>query len=93
MSCFSNRSRSSDDLLDIDFSQTSFASSDSMTSGSQRNSLQLSQNGTSSIIDPEPNTQSSGDLRSLAGALLSSTSLGITVHKFYMLCCILKRWL
>ena len=93
MSCFSNRSRSSDDLLDIDFSQTSFASSDSMTSGSQRNSLQLSQNGTSSISDPEPNTQISGDLRSLAGALPSSTSLGITVRKFYMLCCILKRWL
>lgn len=68
-------SRSSDDLLDIDFSQTSFASSDSMTSGSQRNSLQLSQNGTSSISDPEPNTQISGDLRSLAGALPSSTSL------------------
>ena len=46
----SPRSRSSDDLLDIDFSQTSFASSaDSLTSGSQRNSFQLSQNGASNI--------------------------------------------
>lgn len=68
-------SRSSDDLLDIDFSQTSFASTDSMTSGSQRNSLQLSQNGASSVTDSEPNTQSSGDLKSMAAALPSSTSL------------------
>ncbi|XP_078352930.1 LOW QUALITY PROTEIN: F-BAR domain only protein 2-like [Oculina patagonica] len=70
-------SRSSDDLLDIDFSQTSFASStDSMTSGSQRNSLQLSQNsGASSIADAELKTQSSGDLRASAPALPPSSSL------------------
>jgi len=64
-------------LLDIDFSQTSFASSaDSLTSGSQRNSLQLSQNGASSIGDAELTTQSSGDLR-LSAPTLPSPSLGI----------------
>ena len=74
----SPRSRSSDDLLDIDFSQTSFASSaDSLTSGSQRNSFQLSQNGASNIGDAELTTQTSGDLRSSAPALPSSLSLGI----------------
>ncbi|XP_020617713.1 F-BAR domain only protein 2-like [Orbicella faveolata] len=72
-------SRSSDDLLDIDFSQTSFASSaDSLTSGSQRNSLQLSQNGASNIADAELTAQSSGDLRSSAPALPSSSSLEST---------------
>lgn len=77
-SVVSPRSRSSDDLLDIDFSQTSFASSaDSLTSGSQRNSLQLSQNGASNIADAELTAQSSGDLRSSAPALPSSLSLGI----------------
>lgn len=69
-------SRSSDDLLDIDFSQTSFASSaDSLASGSQWNSFQLSQNGASNVGDVELTTQSSGDLRSSAPALPSSSSL------------------
>ena len=74
------RSRSSDDLLDIDFSQTSFPAqnSESTTSGSQRNSLQLSQNGVASKADTEqPKSQSSVDLRSSAATLPSSSSLGI----------------
>lgn len=71
-------SRSSDDLLDIDFSQTSFPAqnSESTTSGSQRNSLQLSQNGVASKADTEqPKSQSSVDLRSSAATLPSSSSL------------------
>lgn len=76
-------SRSSDDLLDIDFSQTSFPSlsSESTSSGSQRNSLQLSQDIVTSTADVEQRSQSSVDLRSSAAALPSSSSLDSTESK------------
>lgn len=79
LSYFFLRSRSSDDLLDIDFSQTSFPSlsSESTSSGSQRNSLQLSQDIVTSTADAEQRSQSSVDLRSSAAALPSSSSLGM----------------
>ena len=73
-----HRSRSSDDLLDIDFSQTSFPSlsSESTSPRSQPDSLQLSTNDVASTNDAEIKSQSAIDLRSSAAALPSS-SLGI----------------
>ena len=71
-------SRSSDDLLDIDFSQSSFPSlnSESASAGSQRNSLQLSSSDAASSIDAELKSQSTTDLR-LTSASLPTSSPGI----------------
>lgn len=68
-------SRSSDDLLDIDFSQTSFPSlsSESTSPRSQPDSLQLSTNDVASTNDAEIKSQSAIDLRSSAAALPSSS--------------------
>jgi len=77
--CFTvfSRSRSSDDLLDIDFSQTSFPSQSS-DAGSQRNSLHLSPIDMTTKAETEQlKSQSAVDLRSSAGTLPSSSSIGV----------------
>ena len=68
-------SRSSDDLLDIDFSQGSFPSlnSESPSAGSQRNSLQLSSSDAASSMDAELKSQSTTDLRLTSGSLAASS--------------------
>lgn len=68
-------SRSSDDLLDIDFSQTSFPSQSS-DAGSQRNSLHLSPSDMTTKAETEQlKSQSAVDLRSSAVTLPSSSSI------------------
>ena len=68
-------SRSSDDLLDIDFSQGSFPSlnSESQSAGSQRNSLQLSSSDAASSMDAELKSQSTTDLRLTSGSVAASS--------------------
>lgn len=71
------RSRSSDDLLDINFSQTSFPSQSS-DAGSQRNSLRLSPSDMTTKAETEQlKSQSAVDLRSSAVTFPSSSSIGV----------------